>query len=210
VKQIDLRQVNPPLKAELFDSLPVNNSISEQAASHRSRHDSPKNDENDQPPKPPVRRSKKMVKSTINEEDESGAPPHVFTRQQPVGTKKYGNFSIKFDKNTTNKLESTSSSANNKQLFTTQLNIQHQSSTQQQQPQQHLQQPPDPGVVFRSSRSNSSTYYDNHSETSYDNSQSHDHNSSIRNALLIDPVVQQDLHNHQQQTAKSKQPQLRA
>ncbi len=194
VKQTDLRQANPPLKAELLDSLSVINGSSNNnnQSATTSNHSSLKNEEYDQPPKPPARRSKKLVKSTIKEEDENNTP-HVFTRQHPVETKKHGNFSNKYEISSIKPAETTP-------IYTTQLNIQHQNLTSTLQ---------DTGVVFRSSRSNSSTYYDNHSETSYDNSQSHEHNISIRNALLIDPSIQQDLHNHQQQqSSKSKQPPL--
>jgi hypothetical protein len=66
----------------------------------------------------------------------------------------------------------------------------------------------DSGVVFRSSRSNSSTYYDNQNESIVNNNNTittNEHTSTnTRNALLMEQTIEQDQLNN----GKSKQPQL--
>lgn len=131
VKQTDLRQANPPLKAELFDSLPT------------------KVVHNEEVPKPPARRIKKSVK---DEETEN------LTK---IELKKSNNFSIKYNKESKN-------------------------------------QQPDSSVIFRSSRSNSSTNYDNQNDV----------DEHFRNGVLIDTNVQKELQSQQQNGKNNKQPQL--
>lgn len=66
----------------------------------------------------------------------------------------------------------------------------------------------DSGVVFRSSRSNSSTYYDNQNESIVNKNNTtttNEHASTnTRNALLMEQTIEQDQLNN----GKSKQPQL--
>ncbi len=179
VKQTDLRQVNPPLKAELLDSLPNKTNI-DTTNKRQELNNNTNTSTNEDQPKAPIRRSKKLYKNEENINNKS-EPILENSLSKSFEAKKLGNYSIKYEKNNDVNLSKTLKS---------QLGLQ------------------DSGVVFRSSRSNSSTYYDNQNESIINNNNTtttNEHTSTnTRNALLMEQNVEQDQLNN----GKSKQPQL--
>jgi hypothetical protein len=180
VKQTDLRQVNPPLKAELLDSLPNKINIDTTNKRQELNNNSNNTTTNEDQPKAPIRRSKKLYKNEENINNKS-EPILENSLSKSFEAKKLGNYSIKYEKNNDVNLSKT---------LKTQLGLQ------------------DSGVVFRSSRSNSSTYYDNQNESIVNNNNTittNEHTSTnTRNALLMEQTIEQDQLNN----GKSKQPQL--